>query len=146
MHRAGPVADRDAQPSCLLLGLRRRLHLAGVADGGCNLAGVYFEKYVKGKHGQTLWIRNLQLSIYGVPLSILYTYFRDGRCVPGVAPKIPNGIGYARLAFLYTRNTRCPRTLPAMASEFCIWPPRAAISSIAPAACISGGGGPLCAG
>lgn len=43
-------------------------------------AGVYFEKYVKGKQGQTLWIRNLQLSIYGVPLSILYTFLKDGRC------------------------------------------------------------------
>ena len=43
------------------------------------LAGVYFEKYVKGKLGQTLWIRNLQLSIYGVPLSLAYTYLKDGR-------------------------------------------------------------------
>ena len=43
------------------------------------LAGVYFEKYVKGKLGQTLWIRNLQLSIYGVPLSLAYTYLRDER-------------------------------------------------------------------
>ena len=44
------------------------------------LAGVYFEKYVKGRHGQSLWVRNLQLSIYGVPLSIAYSYMRDGRC------------------------------------------------------------------
>lgn len=42
-------------------------------------AGVYFEKYVKGRHGQSLWIRNLQLSIYGVPLAVAYTYMRDGR-------------------------------------------------------------------
>jgi len=42
-------------------------------------AGVYFEKYVKGKQGQTLWIRNLQLSIYGVPLAMVYCFFRDGR-------------------------------------------------------------------
>ena len=47
--------------------------LCGVA------AGVYFEKYVKGKLGQTLWIRNLQLSIYGVPLSLAYTFLKDGR-------------------------------------------------------------------
>ncbi len=40
---------------------------------------MYFEKYVKGKMGQTLWIRNLQLSIYGVPLSLAYTYLKDGR-------------------------------------------------------------------
>jgi hypothetical protein len=44
-------------------------------------AGVYFEKYVKGKQGQTLWIRNLQLSLYGVCLSLAYTYLKDGRCV-----------------------------------------------------------------
>lgn len=45
----------------------------------CCFAGVYFEKYVKGKLGQTLWIRNLQLSIYGVPLSLAYTYLKDGK-------------------------------------------------------------------
>jgi hypothetical protein len=45
---------------------------------------VYFEKYVKGKQGQTLWIRNLQLSIYGVPLSMAYAYLRDGRCVSAI--------------------------------------------------------------
>lgn len=44
-----------------------------------HVAGVYFEKYVKGKQGQTLWIRNLQLSIYGVPLAIVYCLLRDGR-------------------------------------------------------------------
>lgn len=43
---------------------------------------MYFEKYVKGKLGQTLWIRNLQLSLYGVPLSLAYTYLKDSRCVP----------------------------------------------------------------
>lgn len=42
-------------------------------------AGVYFEKYVKGKQGQTLWIRNLQLSLYGVCLSLGYVYLKDGR-------------------------------------------------------------------
>ena len=42
-------------------------------------AGVYFEKYVKGKQGQTLWIRNLQLSIYGVPLAVVYCIMKDGR-------------------------------------------------------------------
>ena len=31
---------------------------------------------MKGKLGQTLWIRNLQLSIYGVPLSLAYTYLK----------------------------------------------------------------------
>ena len=40
-------------------------------------AGVYFEKYVKGRMSSTLWIRNLQLGIYGVPLSIAYMYAKD---------------------------------------------------------------------
>ena len=40
-------------------------------------AGVYFEKYVKGKMSSTLWIRNLQLGIYGLPLSIAYMFAKD---------------------------------------------------------------------
>jgi UDP-sugar transporter A1/2/3 len=42
-------------------------------------AGVYFEKYVKGKHAASLWVRNIQLGIYGVPLSTLYALVKDGR-------------------------------------------------------------------
>lgn len=30
--------------------------------------GVYFEKFVKGKHAASLWVRNIQLGMYGVPL------------------------------------------------------------------------------
>ena len=55
--------------------------------GCCACAGVYFEKYVKGRHGQSLWVRNLQLSIYGVPLAVAYSYLRDGR--RGPAPTVP---------------------------------------------------------
>lgn len=40
-------------------------------------AGVYFEKYVKGKHSASLWVRNLQLSLYGLPLSIAYALVKD---------------------------------------------------------------------
>lgn len=40
-------------------------------------AGVYFEKYVKGKHSASLWVRNLQLSLYGLPLSIAYALIKD---------------------------------------------------------------------
>lgn len=40
-------------------------------------AGVYFEKYVKGKMSSTLWIRNLQLGMYGLPFSIAYMYAKD---------------------------------------------------------------------
>ncbi|KAL4440038.1 hypothetical protein ABPG75_003039 [Micractinium tetrahymenae] len=41
-------------------------------------AGVYFEKYVKGKHAASLWVRNIQLGIYGVPLSTAYALLKDG--------------------------------------------------------------------
>ena len=41
-------------------------HCARYPPPGC--AGVYFEKYVKGKHAETLWVRNIQLGMYGVPL------------------------------------------------------------------------------
>ncbi|EIE25933.1 hypothetical protein COCSUDRAFT_60937 [Coccomyxa subellipsoidea C-169] len=63
--------------SDLVLGLAASA-LSGLSSA---YAGVYFEKYVKGKQGQTLWIRNLQLSLYGVCLSLAYTYLKDGRSV-----------------------------------------------------------------
>jgi UDP-sugar transporter A1/2/3 len=34
-------------------------------------AGVWFEKYVKGAETSSLWIRNCQLSLYGLPLAVL---------------------------------------------------------------------------
>ncbi len=44
-------------------------------------AGVYFEKYVKGKHSASLWVRNLQLSLYGLPLSIVYAILKDYQAI-----------------------------------------------------------------
>ena len=44
-------------------------------------AGVYFEKYVKGKHSASLWVRNLQLSLYGLPLSIGYALLKDQQAI-----------------------------------------------------------------
>jgi solute carrier family 35 (UDP-sugar transporter), member A1/2/3 len=41
-------------------------------------AGVYFEKYVKGKHAASLWVRNIQLGMFGVPFSLGYALVRDG--------------------------------------------------------------------
>lgn len=35
-----------------------------------DFAGVYFEKYVKGRFAASLWHRNIQLGLFGVPLSI----------------------------------------------------------------------------
>ncbi|BDA44176.1 UDP-N-acetylglucosamine transporter [Coccomyxa sp. Obi] len=66
-----------AGESDLILGLAASA-LSGLSSA---YAGVYFEKYVKGKQGQTLWIRNLQLSLYGVCLSLGYVYLKDGRSV-----------------------------------------------------------------
>eukprot|EP00884_Botryococcus_braunii_P008887 jgi/Botrbrau1/179/Bobra.0022s0159.2 len=66
-----PAASSDH----LLLGLGASA-LSGLSSA---YAGVYFEKYVKGKMGQTLWIRNLQLSIYGLPLAVMYSILKDGR-------------------------------------------------------------------
>lgn len=48
---------------------------AGVSSA---YAGVYFEKYLKGKHAASLWTRNIQLGIFGVPFCFLYAYFKDG--------------------------------------------------------------------
>lgn len=41
-------------------------------------AGVYFEKYLKGKHGASLLERNIQLGIFGAPLSVIYAWVKDG--------------------------------------------------------------------
>ncbi|PSC68753.1 UDP-N-acetylglucosamine transporter-like [Micractinium conductrix] len=41
-------------------------------------AGVYFEKYVKGRHAASLWVRNIQLGLFGVPLSTGYALLKDG--------------------------------------------------------------------
>mmetsp|Transcript_40393 Transcript_40393/g.114360 ORF Transcript_40393/g.114360 Transcript_40393/m.114360 type:complete len:470 (+) Transcript_40393:497-1906(+) len=40
-------------------------------------AGVYFEKYVKGMETSSLWIRNCQLSMYGLPLGFVSLLVTD---------------------------------------------------------------------
>lgn len=65
---AGQTADVD-----WALGLSASA-LSGLSSA---YAGVYFEKYVKGRMSSTLWIRNLQLGIYGLPLSIAYMFVKD---------------------------------------------------------------------
>jgi len=44
-------------------------------------AGVYFEKYVKGKHAPNLWIRNIQLSVFGVPFSGALAWGKDRKFI-----------------------------------------------------------------
>lgn len=52
--------------------------LAGLSSA---FAGVYFEKYVKGKLAGSLIRRNLQLGIYGVPFSCIYAFMKDGQSI-----------------------------------------------------------------
>eukprot|EP00890_Picochlorum_soloecismus_P003766 jgi/Picsp_1/4390/NSC_01896-R1_udp-n-acetylglucosamine transporter len=49
--------------------------MAGLSSA---FAGVYFEKYVKGKLAAGLVKRNAQLGIFGVPFSGTYAYLKDG--------------------------------------------------------------------
>ena len=49
--------------------------IAGISSA---FAGVYFEKYVKGRHAASLWTRNVQLGMFAVPFCILYASIRDG--------------------------------------------------------------------
>ena len=52
--------------------------LAGLSSA---FAGVYFERYVKGKLAAGLITRNMQLSIFGVPFSGVYAYLKDGEII-----------------------------------------------------------------
>ncbi|KAG0037398.1 hypothetical protein BGZ82_002593 [Podila clonocystis] len=44
------------------------------------LAGVYFEKILKGSQG-TIWLRNIQLSLFSLPFSLMAVYLKDGEGV-----------------------------------------------------------------
>lgn len=46
-------------------------------------AGVYFEKYVKGRLNGSLVKRNFQLGLYGLPFSWVYALIKDGRIIRG---------------------------------------------------------------
>ena len=52
--------------------------MAGLSSA---FAGVYFEKYVKGKLAAGLVKRNAQLGIFGVPFSGTYAYLKDGELI-----------------------------------------------------------------
>jgi len=54
-------------------------------------AGVYFEKYVKGRLAGSLVKRNFQLGLYGVPFSWIYAMIKDGRVIREYGPL--NGFG-----------------------------------------------------
>lgn len=90
-------------------------------------AGVYFERYVKGKHAASLWVRNIQLGIFGVPLSAAYMAVKDGsRILQGgllqgfdasawsvVALQVGLGCGGARVR----ERVRCNRMLSGCAAR-----------------------------
>jgi len=44
------------------------------------LAGVYFEKILKNTH-PSIWLRNIQLSFFSLPFSLLAVYLKDGEGV-----------------------------------------------------------------
>lgn len=54
-------------------------------------AGVYFEKYVKGKLAGSLVKRNFQLGIYGVPFSWVYAMIKDWKTIRELG--LLNGFG-----------------------------------------------------
>merc|ERR1712217_380385 len=52
--------------------------LATSMDGlSSAFAGVYFEKFVKKTGDSSLWVRNMQLSLWGLPMSIAYALVKD---------------------------------------------------------------------
>ena len=74
---ASSALTAAAAPGGLLIGLSASI-LSGLSSA---FAGVYFERYVKGRHGQSLWVRNLQLSLYGTPFAAAYALLVDGRAL-----------------------------------------------------------------
>jgi UDP-sugar transporter A1/2/3 len=44
-------------------------------------AGVYFEKYVKGRHAASLWVRNVQLAAFGLPFSGIYAWSMNQKLI-----------------------------------------------------------------
>lgn len=52
--------------------------LAGLSSA---FAGTYFERYLKGHLAGDLITRNIQLGMFAVPLSALYSYIRDGETI-----------------------------------------------------------------
>lgn len=70
-HHSGPLGYMAGMLACSLSGLSSAY------------AGVYFEKYVKGKHAASLWVRNIQLGMFGVPASFMYAMIKDSNRIFG---------------------------------------------------------------
>lgn len=72
---AAEVASSNDRPE-FVVGLMAVL-IACILSG---LAGVYFEKILKNTQG-SIWLRNIQLSFFSLPFSLLAVYLKDGEGV-----------------------------------------------------------------
>lgn len=72
-HHSGPLGYLAGMLACSLSGLSSAY------------AGVYFEKYVKGKDAASLWVRNIQLGMFGVPASFMYAMIKDSNRIFGTS-------------------------------------------------------------
>ncbi|KAF8942806.1 hypothetical protein BGZ47_006105 [Haplosporangium gracile] len=72
---AAEVAPSNDRPE-FVVGLMAVL-IACILSG---LAGVYFEKILKNTQG-SIWLRNIQLSFFSLPFSLLAVYLKDGEGV-----------------------------------------------------------------
>lgn len=75
---AAAAAVKHAGPISGQLGYVTGMVACSISGLSSAYAGVYFEKYVKGKDAASLWVRNIQLGIFGVPLSVVYMAVKDG--------------------------------------------------------------------
>jgi len=79
-QKEGAAAEAAAAPSNdrpeFVVGLMAVL-IACILSG---LAGVYFEKILKNTQG-SIWLRNIQLSFFSLPFSLLAVYLKDGEGV-----------------------------------------------------------------
>ncbi|KAG0364225.1 hypothetical protein BGZ54_007737 [Gamsiella multidivaricata] len=75
LYQAAAAAPRNERPE-FVVGLLSVM-IACVLSG---LAGVYFEKILKNTQG-SIWLRNIQLSFFSLPFSLLAIYLKDGEGV-----------------------------------------------------------------
>ena len=77
----GPTTEAEAlrpvSQANWLLGMAA-CSLSGLSSA---FAGVYFEKYVKGRHAPNLWVRNIELSAFGAPFSAALAIVKDGSAI-----------------------------------------------------------------
>ncbi|KAG0231830.1 hypothetical protein BGX31_005348 [Mortierella sp. GBA43] len=75
LFKATAAAPTNERPE-VFVGLLSVL-IACILSG---LAGVYFEKILKNTQG-SIWLRNIQLSLFSLPFSLLAIYLKDGEGV-----------------------------------------------------------------